>query len=128
VQPEEESAGYYKVLNRQTIKRLDSGMEITRAKKHEPVDSTKLTNDELRRQTDKVSGSKFSPVWSLPEIVSWLETQIEERGWRFPPGVQGKYRVQMNGWVGYVDGKPVNTITIMVSGRWVHAYPDKDQA
>lgn len=33
----------------------------------------------------------------------------------------------MNREIGYVEGQVVRTITITVSGRWVYAYPDKDQ-
>jgi hypothetical protein len=117
---------YYKVRNRETLKRLDCGMEITRAVKHEPIDSGGLSRGELIELTNDRNGSKFLAEWQLPALVDWLEQQILALGWRFPPGAQTRVHVPMDRDVGYVSGRLVRTITIMVSGRWVHAYPDND--
>lgn len=121
-----ENEDLYKVLNRQTLRRLDSGMEITRATKHEPIDFDSLTKQELRSYTDDRSGSKFLAEWSLPRVTNWIEAQIRQQGWRFPPGARTRIRVRLHEPVGYVAGELVHTITIMASGRWVHAYPDED--
>ncbi len=68
-----------KVRNREPLKRLDSGMEITRATKHEPIDIAHLSPVELRQQTDDRHGSKFLTDWTLERLVQWLEAQIEAR-------------------------------------------------
>ncbi|HSZ57253.1 MAG TPA: hypothetical protein VK797_16420 [Tepidisphaeraceae bacterium] len=122
-----ESADLYKVRNRETLRRLDTGMEITRATKHEPIAFDSLSNEELRDCTDSRSGSKFLAEWTLAQLTDWTEQQVRLRGWRFPPGVQAAVRFQMPRPVGYVKGKLVRTITIFASGRYVHAFPDEDQ-
>ncbi len=121
-----DSQYYRRVGNRQTLKRLDSGMEITRATKHEPIDLEVISNEELRVLTDDRNGSKFLAEWTLETYVDWLELQIERLAWRFPPGVQKRVSIRVNRPVGYVLGKIVHTVTITASGRWVHAYPDED--
>jgi hypothetical protein len=117
----------YKVRNRETLRLLDMGMEITRATKHEPIDFSILSGQELRDATDDRSGSKFLREWTLRRLVNWLEVQVRGQGWRFPPGVRTRLRVRLAQPVGYVAGKLVQTITVTASGRWVHAYPDKDE-
>lgn len=116
-----------KVRNRETLRRLDNGMEIVRATKHEPIDFESLSRQELTRLTDSQNGSKFLGEWSLERLTDWLEARVREQGWRFPPGVQGRVRVRMGQQVGFVRGRLVHTVTILASGRWVHAYPDEDQ-
>lgn len=115
------------VGNRQTLRRLDSGMEITRATKHEPIEFAALTREQLRTQTDDRNGSKFLADWTLNRLVDWLADEVTRRGWRFPPGVRERVSVRLDSPVGYVRGQLVRTITITASGRWVHAYPDEDQ-
>ena len=122
----EEVGDLYKVRNRETLRRLDTGMEITRATKHEPIDFGSLTNKELRECTDRRSGSKFLPEWTLLRLTDWIEQEIRRRPWRFPPGVQARVRVHLPAPVGYVNGNLVRTITIFASGRYVHAFPDED--
>jgi hypothetical protein len=114
------------VGNRRTLRRLASGMEITRAVKHEPIAFDRLTASQLTRLTDDRHGSKFLPEWTMARLVDWLEQQIELQDWRFPPGVRARVHVRLDDPVGYVRGRLVHTITITASGRWVHAYPDED--
>jgi hypothetical protein len=121
------SADYYKVRNRETLCRLESGMEITRATKHEPIDFDGLSKRELERLTNDYNGSKFLPTWPLERVVEWTAEQIDKSGWRFPPGAQERVQVDVREPVGYVDGRLVSTVTVMVSGRWVHAFPDEDR-
>ena len=40
------------VRNRESLRRLDTGMEITRATKHEPIDFDSLSKQELKSRTD----------------------------------------------------------------------------
>lgn len=120
-------AEFRQVGNRQTLRRTASGMEITRATKHEPIDFNRLGRSELIRLTDDVHGSKFLPAWTLERLVDWTEQQIIRHGWGFPPGARTKVHVRLDEPVGYVRGKQVRTITVMASGRWVHAYPDEDR-
>lgn len=117
----------YKVGNRQSLRRLPTGMEITRATKHEPIDFGELDSPELKRLTDAVNGSKFLASWPLERVTDWLKEQIGRQNWTFPPGARQRIHVRLNEPVGYVHGRIVSTITILVSGRWVHCYPDKDQ-
>ena len=117
----------YKVRNRETLRTLDSAMEITRATKHEAIDFSLLNGQELRNATDDRSGSKFLREWTLLRLVDWLEAQIRAQGWQFPPGVRTRVSVYLAQPIGYVAGELVRTITITASGRWVHAYPDKDE-
>lgn len=121
-----ETDDYRLVGNGQTLKRVDGGMEITRATKHEPIDFHSLSTDDLRRLTNDRDGSKFMAAWTLDAYVTWLEGQISQRNWRFPPGVKERVSVRFQQPVGYVLGQPVHTVTITASGRWVHAYPDED--
>jgi hypothetical protein len=71
---------YYGVRNRETLRRLGSGMEITRATKHEPVDFDSLKKKELERLTDDVNGSKFLAAWPLPRVVDWIADRVAEHG------------------------------------------------
>jgi hypothetical protein len=122
----EEVGDLSRVRNRETLRRLDTGMEITRATKHEPIDIDSLSKQELKSRTDARSGSKFLPEWTLPRLTDWTEQQVRALGWRFPPGIQARVRVQLPTPVGYVNGDLVRTITIFASGRYVHAFPDED--
>jgi len=103
---------------------LPSGFIITRAVKHEPIDLDRLSADELKRQTDKVRGSKFTSAWSLRRLVDWIERQTVEQ--QLPFGKPALRKVRFKQVVGYSLGKKVYTIAIRSDGRHVHAYPDKD--
>ena len=109
-----ENEDFYKARNRGTLKKLASGMEVTRATKHEPIDFDVLSAEELRNSTNDRSGRKFLAEWTLPKIVEFLEEQATSNGWKLPPGARTRVRVPMNRKIGYV------------SGRWIHAYPDED--
>jgi hypothetical protein len=100
-------------------------MEIVRTTKREPIDFASLSRAELVAATNPRNGSKFLSEWSLERLVNWTEAQIRLQNWRFPPGVQARIRVQLDRPVGYSGGKLVSTITVMASGRWVHAFPDE---
>jgi len=115
----------YKVRNRETLRRLDTGMEIVRATKHEPIDFDALSRAELFGKTTPRNGSKFLAEWTLERLVNWTEEQIRVHDWRFPPGVQERIRIALDRPVGYAAGKLVSTITVMASGRWVHVFPDE---
>lgn len=117
---------YYKVRNRETLRKLESGIEITRAVKHEPIDFAALTASELEEATNDRNGSKFLASWPLQRVVDWTTEQVAANGWRFPPGARMHVRARLAQPVGYVFGQLVHTITVRISGRWVHAYPDED--
>jgi hypothetical protein len=103
-------------------------MEITRAIKHEPITLDGLTEAQIVRRTGRVAGSKFAASWTLPVVTAWLRSQIEARGWTCPPGHHERVRAGFDATVGISEGVAVSTITILVSGRYVHAYPDRDEA
>jgi hypothetical protein len=102
-------------------------MVITRAKKHEPISFGGLSSKELARATDATNGSKFSAEWTLEVLTERLTDQVDALGWTFPPGANARVRVVFERPIGVSAGVPVRTITILASGRYVHAYPDKDR-
>src|SRR5437016_4967053 len=95
----------YKVRNRETLRRLENGIEVTRAVKHEPIDYASLDAEKLEEATDDRNGSKFLPSWTLQRIVDWTAEQVAANGWRFPPGARTRIRVRLAEPVGYVRGR-----------------------
>jgi hypothetical protein len=113
-----------RIPDRGELRRLASGLIITRARKHEPIRIEDLSADELKRVTDKIRGSKFMSDWTLTRVTDWIQEQIESEP--IPLGEAAVRKVKFESPVGYSDGKKVYTITIRSDGRYVHAYPDRD--
>jgi len=107
-----------------TLRHLASGLEIVRRRKHEPVDLSGLTRDQLRQNTDKRAGSKFTSDWSLEKLVVWVGEQVERLGWA--PGTARSSDITLDSPVGHFVGKESRTIRIISDGRYVHAFPVED--
>ncbi|HEY8749441.1 MAG TPA: hypothetical protein VIM11_15760 [Tepidisphaeraceae bacterium] len=114
---------YRKIADGQVLKKLGSGLEIVRRKKHEwTPELGSLSGEPLRRITDKIHGSKFLPQWNLVFYVQWIEEQLTLLGWDRHTG-PGSHTIDLADPVGYSNGKAVRRITIVLSSRVVHAYP-----
>ena len=114
------------VRDRETLLRLDSGVEIIRAMKHEPVSFEGMNKAAMRRLTDKVNGSKFAATWTLERYADWLAAFATQQGWLFPPSLRERVRERLNEEVGVADGEISHTIEVVGQGRYVHAYPVPD--
>jgi hypothetical protein len=106
----------------ETIRRLPSGLEIVRRRKHEAIDFSSLSTADLKRLTGKTYGSKFSASWSLERVVELIAERVAADGWSTDTG-PARVVVEMNDTVGYSNGKAVAAICIVSDGRYVHAYP-----
>jgi hypothetical protein len=84
------------VRDRETFVRLDSGVEIIRAMKHEPVSFQGMSKAELRRVTNKVNGSKFAAAWTLERCTDWLADVARQQRWQFPPSLRARVRIRQN--------------------------------
>jgi hypothetical protein len=63
---------YRSIPNGGILKTLESGLQIIRRTKHEWLPSLQFaTPAELHRFTDKIRGSKFTAIWTLPRYVQW---------------------------------------------------------
>ena len=114
------------VRDRETLVRLDSGVEIIRAMKHEPISFQGRNKAEVRQLTDKINGSKFAASWTLERYTDWLAAFAAQQGWRFPPSLRARVRVRLNEEAGVADGEISHTIEIVAQGRYVHGYPVPD--
>ncbi len=104
-----------------TLRRLPSGLEIVRRRKHEPIDLDGLPRSERVRLTGKRFGSKFVGAWSLGRLTDWIAQEVEAQGWS--AGLPQQVDVHFNEAVGVVGGEFTSTIRIMSDGRYVHAFP-----
>jgi hypothetical protein len=113
------------VRDGETLRRLSSGLEIVRRRKHEPIDFEGLTRNERLRLTDKRFGSKFLPDWGIVRLTDWIADEIDTRKWtaRTPLSVD----VGLDRPVGIASGEETSTIRIMSDGRYVHAFPVEDR-
>lgn len=98
---------------------LENGLVLVRRRKHEPIDFESA--DDLAKQTDKRSGSKFLPDWTLQAYVEWLAEEAR----RLPREPQSR-TIVMDRAVGYSNGRKVDKIRIVSDGHYVHAYPVGD--
>lgn len=114
------------VRDRETLVRLDLGVEIIRAMKHESISFQGMNKTEIGRVTDKINGSKFAHAWSLERYVIWLVDIVEQYGWRFPPSLRQRIQLRLHEPVGVADGEISHTIEVVAQGRYVHAYPVPD--
>ncbi|MEE8169327.1 MAG: hypothetical protein V3T70_02155 [Phycisphaerae bacterium] len=108
-----------------TLRRLASGLEVVRRRKHEPIAHEQLQSAGLEHLTDKRHGSKFAPDWTLQRLTEWITSEIEARQWSI--GTAQDADVHFKNPVGYFLGKSVKTIRIISDGRFVHAFPIEDQ-
>lgn len=106
------------------LKKLESGLEIIRRRKHEPIELSKLTRDDLIRLTGKRFGSKFLPDWTIVRLTAWTAEVVESHGWK--TGAMQQLEVVLPESVGIVNGERVSTIRIICDGRHVHAFPIED--
>lgn len=120
------SQNLYAVRDRETLVRLDSGVEIIRAMKHEPVSFQGKSDAQIVRLTNKINGSKFAHDWTLEQYVQWLSAVSQQQGWQFPPSLHHRIQLPLTAAVGVADGKPSHTIEVVAQGRYVHAYPVPD--
>jgi hypothetical protein len=104
-----------------TLRRLASGLEIVRRRKHEPIDLDSIAQRERERLTDKRFGSKFLADWNLVQLTDWITEEVESRGWAM--GASQLADVHFDDPVGVVSGEPGLTIRIISDGRYVHAFP-----
>ena len=65
----------------ETLRRLPSGLEIVRRRKHEPVDFEGRSRNDQARLTDKRFGSKFLQEWNLAWVTDWIADQIVSLEW-----------------------------------------------
>ena len=107
----------------ETLRRLDSGLEIQRRLKHEPVDFSSWSPAELEEKTDERHGSKFLPEWSLQRVTNWTAQAVADAGWTLRPGIKRSAIFQFEAPVGIVRGRRSYKIKIVSDGRYVHAYP-----
>jgi hypothetical protein len=106
----------------------DSGLEIIRRRKHEWFAAlATLPPDKLMKMTNKVWGSKFLEAWSSRKTAEWVAGQITEAGWTRQRQEPHPLDITMPEVIGLADGERVRTIRIVSDGRYVHAYPIKDQ-
>lgn len=108
----------------ESLRTLANGLAIVRRMKHEPVDMTGLSRQEIVDRSSKRSGSKFSSDWNLARYMEWIETQIEELEWTAESGPVTA-TVVFEEIVGISGGKNVRTIRLRSDGRYVHAYPEE---
>jgi hypothetical protein len=100
-----------------------NGLRLIRRRKHEWTDSLqRLDPSGLARATDKVRGSKFGPAWTLDAYVRWLIAQVDSLGWDEQTAA-GSVLLELDGEVGWSNGRPVRRVRIVISSRSVHAYP-----
>jgi hypothetical protein len=116
---------YRKVPDRAALKILTNGLEIIRCKKHEPIDLSGLSEQMIIKLTSKKWGSKFAPEWDLAKYVSWIESKVAELGWTPTTGAASD-RTKLPEPIGISRGVAVHTISMVIAGRYVHAYPDED--
>jgi hypothetical protein len=120
-------ADLHLVPDGETLRKLASGLEIVRRKKHEWRDSLdNLIPRKLEIQTNKIFGSKFSRDWKLPTLVDWIESVVVQEGWNLNPGTAMAAERQLERTIGLADGKPTHRIKVVCDGRYVHAYPIKE--
>jgi hypothetical protein len=116
------AADLYAVRDGETLQKLDKGLEIVRRKKHEWMPSLEtLPQDTLIRRTGKVWGSKFYRDWTLPALVTFIRTAIDE-GWTLQPGQASETDRLFDYNIGLVAGIATK-IKVICDGRYVHAYP-----
>ncbi len=106
------------------LKILANGLVIIRRKKHEPIDMTGLSRQDIVDWTSKRSGSKFSSDWTLVRCVQWIEDQVTALGWT-PETGPVTTTVVFEQTVGISAGKNACTIRLRSDGRYVHAYPEE---
>jgi hypothetical protein len=117
-------ADLYSIRDGETLRVLGNGLEIVRRQKHEWTSSLqKLPPDKLAKRTGKVWGSKFFANWTLPMLVAWIETVVEEEGWALQPGGGTETERLLNQHVGLAAGVSTRRIKVVCDGRYVHAYP-----
>jgi hypothetical protein len=119
-------ADYRKIADGGELKRLVSGLQIIRRRKHEWLASLQTASpEELRLQTNKIRGSKFLAAWTLTRYVEWIEAEVAAIEWDFATAA-AEHTVRFAETVGYSKGKPVTRIRIVLSSRCIHAYPVED--
>ena len=106
----------------ETLRKLPSGVEIVRRRKHEPIDASSLSRTKLEKVTRKEPGSKFVKAWNLQRVVDFTARQVELEGWT--KGTESaNVVVCMKEIVGIAEGKRVRAIKIVCYNGYVHAYP-----
>jgi hypothetical protein len=109
----------------ETLRRLESGLQIVRRRKHEPIDFEGLARNERVRLTDKRFGSKFLQDWGIVRLTDWIAEEIDSRNWTV--GTPLSVDVAFDRPVGIVSGEETAIIRIISDGRYVHAFPVEDR-
>lgn len=115
---------FRRVRDGEPLRSLASGLVIIRRRKHEPVDFSGLTKDDIVSRTSKRSGSKFLIDWTLTRYVAWIEAEINILGWTDDTGPATAV-VQFTERVGISRGSHVKRVRLRSDGRNVHAYPEE---
>jgi hypothetical protein len=117
-------ADLYAIPDGDTLRTLDSGLEIVRREKHEWRPSlAKLPLEKLIKRTGKVWGSKFYVEWTLPALADWIEKVVVEEAWLLQPGHPSEADRLLDRNIGLVAGIPTRRMKVVCDGRYVHAYP-----
>ncbi|HLX62688.1 MAG TPA: hypothetical protein VKX17_15525 [Planctomycetota bacterium] len=109
-----------------TLRKLPSGLEIVRRKKHEPIDFLSLDAADRKKLTGKIFGSKFASTWDLDRVTNFIAQHVASNGWDSGTG-PASMDVLVSEIAGYANGKIVHAIRIVSDGRYVHAYPVEDR-
>jgi hypothetical protein len=116
---------FRKISDGGTLKTVEGGLQIIRRKKHEPINLEGLSREQRIRRTSKIYGSKFASAWNLVKYVEHIELRVKELKWTAATGAASD-RLHLAEPVGISNGVQVHTIRMISDGRFVHAYPDKD--
>src|ERR1041384_6862606 len=66
---------------------LASGLIVLRRYKHLPIDfAAAKAKGRLAQLTDKVSGSKFLPEWTLASYLEWITARVQGLQWTSQSG------------------------------------------
>jgi hypothetical protein len=119
-------ARYRKVRDREPLENLPGGLSIVRAMKHEAIELSSLTREELASRTGKRNGGKFSYGWALVDYVDWVTLVVSVLRWDAKTRPT-RHAFRLPEEVGLCRGRTVHTIEVVFDGRNIHAYPVEDR-
>jgi hypothetical protein len=115
-----------KVQDSDILHTLESGIQIQRRKKHEPIGFDDMTQEEIDRRTDKKNGAKFLPGTTLSRIVEMTcEILMENKA---VLGSKDGYTKVYDQAVGVSRGRRVRAVKVVRSndGLYAHAFPEDE--
>jgi len=105
---------------------MPNGIEIVRRRKHEPIDLSRSSPEEVERRTGKIMGSKFLLGTTLKRIVEMTVDVLSENGAQI--GDNTEYNTVYERTIGISRGKPVRGFRVLrcCNGKLAHGFPEDE--